>query len=150
MILIAGWYILVLCAASVMDIKTRKIPVELPFFLCSIQAGYYGMALHKGTLHSSECITAVLCALIIFVMCYFCMLFGNLGGSDTLFFTAIGLHLSVYAFYTVLISFSVALPYCYIIHKKKKSADYPFLPYITIGYILTLIIVYFADIKSIF
>ena len=32
MILIAGWYILVLCAASVMDIKTRKIPVELPIF----------------------------------------------------------------------------------------------------------------------
>ena len=108
------------------------------------------MALHKGTLHSSECITAVLCALIIFVMCYFCMLFGNLGGSDTLFLLLLDYIYRVYAFYTVLISFAVALPYCYIIHKKKKSADYPFLPYITIGYILTLIIVYFCRYKSIF
>lgn len=140
MIIIFIIYGFLLFIASVMDIKTRRIPVTIPIFLISVQTGYYGMALYKNTARKEEVIAAILCALIIFGLCYFCMLFGNLGGADTLILTCIGFQLSFHAFYTMLFSFVFSLPYCFFLHKQKKPMDYPFVPYITIAYIMTLLI----------
>lgn len=147
MIVVVIIFLVFLCIASVMDINSRRVPIEIPMFLFSVQAGYFGSCLYNHSMAKEKCLIAILCAFLIFALCYFCMFFGNLGGADTLLLSIIGFQFSIYAFYTMLFSFLFAVPYCCYIKTKKKKSDYAFVPYICTAYIVTLLLIYRSDPK---
>lgn len=68
-----------------------------------------------------------------------------MGGSDCIYIGLIGLSIGYYACYAVIIAEALSIPHILIVMRRENKL-YPFLPYIAIGYILTLFMMYKAQV----
>ena len=62
----------------------------------------------------------------------------NIGGADCLIMIIMPLYIGVNALYAILIAVIVSIPYQMLVLKKHKNKEYPFIPFLTLGYILSL------------
>lgn len=128
-------FILVIC--SILDIKYRKVPIFLsfiiPVFLATIS-----YILHPNKEFLVRCIIAAVMLLI----CILFLITTNIGGADCLIMIVMSLYLGIYAIYAILIAVIVSIPYQIFIIKTHKNREYPFVPFLTIGYIFLLLYVY--------
>lgn len=81
------------------------------------------------------------CGLVLFMISYFGMVYGNFGGADTLINGLLGLTLGIYGIFTVMFSFVLVLPYVIYLKITNTEHNYPFVPYICIAYIATLVLI---------
>lgn len=71
---------------------------------------------------------------------YGCLSWRSARGADCLIVAAIGYSLDFYGFYAVIIGLALTLPYTAYMKIAKKEHVYPLVPFLTVGYIITLII----------
>lgn len=82
------------------------------------------------------------------ILCFsifaFAMIWSNIGGADALIAGVIGYNLGLYGLYAIILALCICIPYLLYMHVKHKEHDYPFVPFLTVGYF----IVYFISEKA--
>ena len=128
-------FILVIC--SILDIKYRKVPISLTFIL-PILLAVISYILHPNKEFLVRCIIAA----GMLMVCILFLIATNIGGADCLVMIVMPLYLEIYAIYAILIAVIISIPYQIFIIKTHKNREYPFVPFLTIGYIFLLLYVY--------
>lgn len=70
--------------------------------------------------------------------CFFAK-YGTLGGMDCIAILICGLSIGIYGLYTGILAALLSIPHL-LIASKRENKDYPFIPYIFCGFILSLLI----------
>lgn len=124
---------LLMMAAGVIDLKTRKIPpaIWLAIFLLAPLAPAWN--LKRGLLGAAIIGTALLLPAIIKP--------GAFGGGDIKLVAACGFCLGIYtSLWGLLISFALSLPQCFYVWKSEaKQTHIAFAPYLAAGFIIATI-----------
>ncbi len=128
-----------LLVAAIYDYRTLEVPIPLSvstivIVIVELTAGVFfeKLPFHDALMH-------VVVAVCISILLIILMIFGNLGGADMFFGTAFGLVLGLFGFAALLNSFLLPLPY--LILREDKNKEYPFVPFMLVGYILTLLMI---------
>ena len=136
LIIIAG----LLCYAAYRDIKTLEVPLFIVMVGTSLQTVLYiylmAMSSEEVKIHF---VSSFICGLFLFLLSCICMKYGKLGGADALISFLIGYALQIDGIIAVMLAYCMALPYMIYLHFSKKKNEYPFVPYLTVAYLLVLI-----------
>ena len=124
-----------LVAASYHDIRTLEVPLRYPILANIFPFGY--MIIEGSDLLFIE---HIISAALIFIFLFLFSWFGNLGGADCLIGEVIGLYLGLNGLYAVLIGIICSLPQVTYKAIRKNRKPYPFVPYLTAGYISVAIL----------
>ena len=129
--------LIILTIASISDIKTMTVPLDLWLIPIVVKALYLMFDDQKHHLlfqHTVERLLICLGIATITFMVFFVMsLLSDMGGADALLFTSIAFVLEYYVIYCALFSFFFVLPYTGYLFWKKEKKEYPFVPYILAG-----------------
>ncbi len=123
----------ILIIASFCDIKDMEVPVTLSGIAAVIR-------IIEMYIHQVQPMPYIPIAIIIFLILLFFAIFGNMGGADCLIGCICGLYLGITAIYGMLIAYILALPYTIMLEIKKDRHDYPFIPYISAGMVMAMMI----------
>lgn len=129
--------LIILTIASISDIKTMTVPLDLwliPIVAKALYLMYAGQKQHVLFQNTMEelfiCLGIAIVTFLVFVIMSF---LSNLGGADALLFTSIAFVLEYYVIYCALFSFLFVLPYTGYLFWKKEKKEYPFVPYMLAG-----------------
>lgn len=126
---------ILLIAASYHDIKTLEVPLRYPVTANLFMFCY--MIIRGSDLLVVEHVAS---AALIFAFLFLFSWFGNLGGADCLIGEMIGLYLGINGLYAILAGIVCSLPQVIYKAARKNRSPYPFVPYLTAGYIAVAIL----------
>ncbi len=127
--------ILFLFIASVCDIRAGLVPLWIgPAAVCL--RILYLLSYVQNPFLILECFL-VGGGLFLFY-CFFAK-YGTLGGMDCIAILICGLSIGIYGLYTGILAALLSIPHI-LIASKRENKDYPFIPYIFCGFILSLLI----------
>ena len=120
--------------ASVMDIRTREIPIWFFPILSIVLLLLSATGISKTTfIYSlSGCIT-------LFLFTFTLAKLGSIGGADVLASGLIGAYFGIPGFYALCAAYILCIPQAYI-YSKKDNRTYPFIPYMLAGSILIMLV----------
>ena len=129
--------LILLLYATYTDIKT----LEVPLWVSPVIIGIRFLQDFMAEENNFRIMSGLLCGAILFGIFFMVAYLGEqLGGADCLIVAAIGYSLDFYGFYAVIIGLALTLPYTAYMKIAKKEHVYPLVPFLTVGYIITLII----------
>lgn len=137
--------LITLTVASVYDIKTREIPIILSALSNAVRLFYLAVFCDRQVI-----IESLLSAFIIFIILFFIAYFGNLGGGDCLIGESIGLYLGFYGLYAIILAVIFSIPQVIYKTVKKDTEPYPFVPYLTAGFVTVLSVLCLFGNKMVF
>lgn len=117
--------------AAILDLLGKPIPVSLTIIGVSIKA-FELLYFEPYNLHEHFFATLI-SAIILFGTAYF----GNLGGADCLIGSLIVFQMGIYGIFALVVSFILAIPYAAYMKIKNKEREYPFVPYMMAGVLIT-------------
>lgn len=126
--------LVVLIITSISDIKTGKGSPLLILLGAIAQVGFIAF---YGNLSVRQILAGIALSGIIFIIPF---LFGNLGGIDFYLALTFGLTLGTSALFALLLSLLFSLPVPIYMKVKKCEREYPFVPFMMAGYVVTIII----------
>ncbi len=138
------WVLLgILLVASYSDFKYLEVPLTLTVggILLRVLNILYLFICNDITIY--QICVFLTCGLALFMISYFGMVYGNFGGADTLINGLLGLTLGIYGIFTVMFSFFLVIPYTIYLKITHTEHEYPFVPYICVAYISTLVLIHF-------
>lgn len=128
-------FIAVLIIATIKDIASLYVPL----FLSIIGYSTRIIELVIVTPHNIPFYTGI--TMISFIILLLVAYFGNLGGADCLLGSLCVFYLGIQGLWAIIISFVLAIPYAAWMKIKNNEHEYPFVPYIVVGVILSHIII---------
>ena len=122
-----------LIISSILDIKYRKVSIYLTFIIPML------LILISFVLYpNAEIVIRCVISFVMVVLSILFLIVTNIGGADCLIMIIMPLYIGVNALYAILIAVIVSIPYQMLVLKKHKNKEYPFIPFLTLGYILSL------------
>ena len=130
--------VIILIIASILDIQGKDIPIKLSVFSLIMHTLLFYIT-NNGTIFLHNLFFAAM----IFGMFLIGNLFFNLGGADTLMAATATIGIGSWGLIMALIAFLTSIPYA-IYREKIKKPQYPFIPFILIGYLICIFIYFFC------
>lgn len=132
--------LIVLLIASIYDIRTMEVP--LPLTLGSPAAMFLLLIIQllTGTIDPWQFGSCLFGGFLLFGISFIGVRFWDFGGADALLNGLVGLTQGISGLYTVMLSFLLVLPYTFYMKVKNQEHDYPFVPYICVSYVITMLI----------
>ena len=127
---------ILLIMAAIWDIKKMEVPLTISVMLYLVHT----CELLSSNYWKIDFIGMILC----FSIFAFAMIWSNIGGADALIAGVIGYNLGLYGLYAIILALCICIHYLLYMHVKHKEHDYPFVPFLTVGYF----IVYFISEKA--
>lgn len=124
----------ILCFASYKDIKTMQVPISLSFLIEILSVVSIGT-----TGGDIDFLLSCASAGISFLITITSVIFSGLGGADCLMATAIGINLGLYGFYAFMFGLLFSIPYIIHLTRTHQKKEYPFIPFLTLGYIAAVV-----------
>ena len=119
---------ILLIMAAIWDIKKMEVPLTISVMLYLVHT----CELLSSNYWKIDFIGMILC----FSIFAFAMIWSNIGGADALIAGVIGYNLGLYGLYAIILALCICIPYLLYMHVKHKEHDYPFVPFLTVGYFI--------------
>lgn len=124
-----------LIIASIFDAKTGMVPLWIA--PAALVARFCYLCIHPDLY---TILWDVFVGLGLFVFYYLYAFYeGRLGGADCMIIATVGFSLGYYGLYTTMLAALLSIPHI-LVARKRQNQTYPFIPYISAGYILMLFI----------
>jgi len=130
--------LLILLIASICDIHTRTVPLSLTPVAIGATT-FYLLFEYMQTGNTASIFVSFGCGIGILTFFYISMKLTKIGGADCLIASTIGFSLGCYGLWALLFAFLLNLPYVAALKVQKNEHEYPFVPFLTAGYIGALI-----------
>ena len=133
-----GITFILLLISSILDLKGKDIPIKIPVISAIAQICILAL-----TRTPSDVFYNTVFASTVFAILFIGNIAWGLGGADTLAAASATIGIGQWGLVMVFIAFAMSIPFTIYRHRKHKGA-LPFIPFITLGYIIAILMSIFT------